>query len=94
LLTNDMLVGLRSWESAQARAVGAFAPLPFEDAELSEVVSTPVKLIQDEGEPRARHEPRAAAPRLGAHTEAVLKDEVGLTVEQLAKLKELGVFGG
>ena len=83
----------RSWESKQARAVGAFAPLPYEDAELSEVVSAPVKLIQDEGEPRSRHEPRAAAPRLGAHTESVLLEEVGLTAEQLAKLKEMGVFG-
>lgn len=72
---------------------GAFAPLQYEDAELSEVISTPVKLIQDEGEPRSRHEPRAAAPRLGAHTESVLLDEVGLTSEQLSKLKELGVFG-
>eukprot|EP01043_Picozoa_sp_COSAG02_P073758 COSAG02_NODE_14476_length_1267_cov_1.815520_2_plen_69_part_01 len=65
---------------------GAFAPLQYEDAELSEVISTPVKLIQDEGEPRSRHEPRAAAPRLGAHTESVLLDEVGLTSEQLSKL--------
>lgn len=72
---------------------GAFAPLPYEDAEISEVISTPVKLVQVEGEPRSRHEPRAAAPRLGAHTESVLLDEVGLTPEQLAKLTKMGVFG-
>mgnify|MGYP001071978213 CR=1 FL=1 len=72
---------------------GAFAPLPYEDAEISEVISTPVKLVQVEGEPRSRHEPRAAAPRLGAHTESVLLDEVGMTPEQLAKLTKMGVFG-
>jgi crotonobetainyl-CoA:carnitine CoA-transferase CaiB-like acyl-CoA transferase len=78
------------WDSEQARAVGAFAPLPFEDAEVSEVVSTPVKLIQDDGEPASRHQPRAAARRLGAHTEKVLLEEVGLTAEQYASLKALG----
>ena len=51
------------WESAQARAVGAFVPLPFKDAEVSEVVGTPVKLVQEDGEPTSRHEPRSAAPR-------------------------------
>ena len=64
-------------------------------AEVEEVVAAPVKLVQagDGSEPRSRHEPRSAAPRLGAHTERVLREEVGLSGEQMAKLKASGVFG-
>ena len=45
---------LATGDSAQAQAVGAFAPLPYENAEVAEVIATPVKLVQSEGEPLSR----------------------------------------
>jgi len=39
-----------------------------------------------------RHQPRAAAPTLGAHTEEVLV-EAGLSGAQIEQLKDAKVFG-
>ena len=55
LLLLCLSVGLvAAGDSAQAQAVGAFAPLPYENAEVAEVIATPVKLVQAEGEPLSR----------------------------------------
>ena len=83
------------WESEQAHAIGAFAPLRAVDpaAEATDVVAAPVKLVQDEGEPWSRHEPKSAAPVLGAHTEQILREDVGLSEMQIEKLRQSGVFG-
>jgi crotonobetainyl-CoA:carnitine CoA-transferase CaiB-like acyl-CoA transferase len=79
--TNDEVLA-----DPQAHAIGAFAQVDHPDFLGARVVNNPVEF----GDTAAR--PHRAAPELGAHTEEVAL-EVGLTWDEIARLKESGAIG-
>jgi crotonobetainyl-CoA:carnitine CoA-transferase CaiB-like acyl-CoA transferase len=70
----------------QAIAIGAFAPVEHPQIQDCRVVRSPI----DFGE--AESSRYAAAPELGQHTEEVAR-EVGMSWEEIARLKEIGAIG-
>lgn len=70
----------------QAQAVGAFVNIEHPNIPGCRVINSPVEFGAD------GHQPYRHAPELGAHTEEVAL-EVGMTWEEIAKLKDGGVIG-
>jgi crotonobetainyl-CoA:carnitine CoA-transferase CaiB-like acyl-CoA transferase len=73
-------------EDPQAEAIGAFAPVDHPSVAGCRVVNSPVTFSDVDPQPHR------AAPELGQHTEEVAL-EVGLTWEDIARLKESGAIG-
>jgi len=71
---------------AQAHAIGAFAPVDHPNIPECRVVNSPIEFGD------VNHEPHRAAPELGQHTEEVAL-EVGLSWDDLGRLKESGAIG-
>lgn len=73
-------------QDPQARAIDAFAPVDHPQIPNCRVVRSPVEFTDAGGGAYA------PAPELGQHTEQVAQ-EVGLTWEEIARLKECGAIG-
>jgi crotonobetainyl-CoA:carnitine CoA-transferase CaiB-like acyl-CoA transferase len=70
----------------QAEAIGAFAPVDHPTLKNMRLVNSPIE-FGDDARPTHR-----LAPELGQHTEEVAL-EIGYSWEEIARLKESGVFG-
>jgi crotonobetainyl-CoA:carnitine CoA-transferase CaiB-like acyl-CoA transferase len=73
-------------EDPQAHAIGAFAAVDHPNIAGCRVVSSPVTFGEHDSKPHR------AAPELGQHTEEVAL-EVGLSWEEIRRLKESGAIG-
>lgn len=74
-------------EDPQARAIGAFAPVDHPRIADCYVVNGPVRFSLGGADP-----PYRAAPELGQHSEEVAL-ELGLSWEEIARLKQSGALG-
>ncbi len=86
LIWAPVLTDAEVLDDPQAHAIGAFVPVDNASVPGCRVVATPVEF----GNQAAAG--YAAAPDLGQHTEEVAL-EVGLSWEQIAKLKSAGILG-
>jgi formyl-CoA transferase len=68
----------------QVQALGLLRTLPHPTAETIQVVGPAIHLSE------TPVEPRCAPPRHGEHTEAVLRDVLGVSAEEIARLREEG----
>lgn len=73
-------------QDRQAEAIGAFMPVPHPQIPNCRVVASPIDFSES---PVTQY---AAAPELGRHTEEVAQ-ELGLSWEEIARLKEIGAIG-
>jgi formyl-CoA transferase/CoA:oxalate CoA-transferase len=74
------------FDDPQLRARGMLASIEHEAIGMLTLTGIPIKLSETPGEVRR------APPRLGEHTEPVLRDELGVDVGTLARLRERGVI--
>jgi len=86
LIWAPVQTGAEVLQDAQAHAVGAFVEIEHPNIPGCRVVNSPVEFGNG---PSRRYTP---APELGAHTEEVAL-EVGLSWEEIGKLKDAGVIG-
>jgi formyl-CoA transferase/CoA:oxalate CoA-transferase len=74
------------FDDPQLQARGMLASIEHEAIGMLTLTGIPIKLSETPGEVRR------APPRLGEHTEPVLRDELGVDVGTLARLRERGVI--
>jgi crotonobetainyl-CoA:carnitine CoA-transferase CaiB-like acyl-CoA transferase len=73
------------FEDPQVRHRGLKVSLPHGSGVDSPAVASPIRFSE------TPIEYRHAAPMVGEHTDAILREKVGLTGEQVARLRELGI---